>query len=250
MTEIRLADKPCFEAYCALTQKISFLDFQTGTVDLGYQLQVASVFSSKIEGNSLDLNSYMNAALNKSRANEKKEIDDLLQAYTYARQNPVLEKTFLEAHRLLSKTFLIKSKRGVYRSEKIGVFSEQGLVYMAVEEEHVAMYMRTFFEDIEILLAQTLSPQEVFYFAALIHLRLAHIHPFADGNGRVARLLEKWFLAQKLGDRFWGLLSEKYYQQHLQDYYACINLGVNFYTLDYGKALPFLRMLPEALSAR
>jgi Fic family protein len=33
----------------------------------------------------------------------------------------------------------------------------------------------------------------------LIHLRLAQIHPFRDGNGRAARLIEKWFVAEKLG---------------------------------------------------
>jgi hypothetical protein len=33
---------------------------------------------------------------------------------------------------------------------------------------------------------------EVFYFASLIYLRFAHIHPFRNGNGRAARLLDKW----------------------------------------------------------
>ncbi|WP_460953665.1 Fic family protein [Spirosoma litoris] len=30
---------------------------------------------------------------------------------------------------------------------------------------------------------QTLSVEEVFYFTSLLHLWLARIHPFADGNG-------------------------------------------------------------------
>jgi Fic family protein len=50
-----------------------------------------------------------------------------------------------------------------------------------------------------------LSAEEVFYFASFIHLRFVHIHPFRDGNGRAARLIEKWFIAEKLGKQFWKL---------------------------------------------
>lgn len=31
-------------------------------------------------------------------------------------------------------------------------------------------------------------------FAALLHLNFVHVHPFADGNGRMARLLLNWAL--------------------------------------------------------
>jgi len=127
------------------------------------------------------------------------------------------------------------------------VFGQSGLVYLAVEAEHVAAVMKSFFDEISTLLAASLSLEEVFYFAALIHLRFVHIHPFADGNGRAARLLEKWFLAQKLGKLFWNLPSEKYYKDHQADYYNNINLGVNFYELDYNKCLPFLVMLVGCL---
>jgi len=39
---------------------------------------------------------------------------------------------------------------------------------------------------------EVLTDSELF-FAALIHLVFVKIHPFDDGNGRAARLLEKWF---------------------------------------------------------
>ncbi len=74
--------------------------------------------------------------------------------------------------------------------------------------------MSELFVDINYLLGESLDPLETFYFASLIHLVFVHIHPFPDGNGRSARLLEKWFITSKLGDEFWKLSSEKYYKEH------------------------------------
>lgn len=129
----------------------------------------------------------------------------------------------------------------------MGVFGKEGLIYLAIEPEYVTQTMRELFEDIEQLLQSELSIEEVFYYASFIHLKFAHIHPFADGNGRCGRLLEKWFLSEKLGFDFWKLPSEEYYKEHRNTYYANINLGVNYYELDYVKSIPFLLMLPESL---
>lgn len=89
--------------------------------------------------------------------------------------------------------------------------------------------------------------EEVFYHASFIHLIFVHIHPFSDGNGRAARLLEKWFLAQKIGEIAWGIQSEKYYKEHQSEYYDNINLGVNYYELDYDRCIPFLLMLVSSV---
>ena len=75
------------------------------------------------------------------------------------------------------------------------------------------------------------------------------IHPWNDGNGRSARLLEKWFLAQKLGDKAWFIQSEKNYYQNHQTYYKNIRLlGLEYLELDYLQSLPFLLMLPNSLN--
>jgi len=129
----------------------------------------------------------------------------------------------------------------------VGVYSKSGLVYMAIEPEFVESEMDLFFQGVEELLKDELSEVEAFYFASILHLRLAHIHPFMDGNGRAARLLEKWFLTSKLGQKFWKIPSEEYYKNHQAEYYETINLGVNFYELDYDRCLLFLEMLPNSL---
>ena len=107
--------------------------------------------------------------------------------------------------------------------------------------------MKYFFNSISTLLESKLTEEEVFYFASLIHLRFAHIHPFRDGNGRAARLLEKWFIAQKLGKEFWKIPSEEFYKNNQAKYYETISLGVNFYELNYDKCLSFLEILPNCL---
>jgi Fic family protein len=96
-------------------------------------------------------------------------------------------------------------------------------------------------------LKRELSYKEVFYYASMIHLWTAKIHPFMDGNGRSARLLEKWFLVSKLGLSAWSINSEKYYWDNRPDYYQNIALGYNYYALYWDRCLPFLLMLPEAL---
>lgn len=232
---------------------IETFDFTEKSTDLGYKTQASAVYSSNIEGNSIDLNSYMNFKLSQEKFKPQKEIqeiENLVSAYEFAQKNPLHEKNFLQCHKIFSKTLVIKSKQGKYRNEKVGVFGQSGLVYLAIEPEFVKDAMNEFFKDLEILLNENLSNSKSFYYASLIHLKFAHIHPFRDGNGRAARLLEKWFLVQKIGEDLWKLSSEKYYREHQSDYYKNINLGVNYYELDYNKSIPFLIMLPMSLENR
>ncbi len=224
--------------------------FKEKELSFDYLIKASAVYSSNIEGNSIDLNSFMNYELNKDKfkgGKEIEEIENLILAYNFARKNSISERNFLNSHKLLSKTLLIKSKQGKYRIEPVGVFGKSGLAYMAIEPEFIQKEMTTLFDDIKELLILDLTEFEVFYYAAMIHLKFVHIHPFRDGNGRVARLLEKWFITEKLGSKFWTIPSEEYYKNNQQEYYKNINLGVNFYVLDYNKSLDFLLMLPNCL---
>lgn len=169
------------------------------------------------------------------------EIHNLIEAYQFAEEHPLTETNFLKAHALLSKSLLSKDLQGAYRTQPIGVFSDTGLVYLAVEAEYIEKYMAMLFLDMATHLKNApKDPAFFFYIASLYHLKLAHIHPFQDGNGRMARLLEKWVLASFLGKKAWSLSLEKYYKEHLNAYYKALNMGVNFYETRYENALDFL----------
>ena len=252
---MRVSDKKYFEKY--LTQignevpnLIENYDFSENSGGFEYLTKASAVYSSNIEGNSIDLNTFMNYELNKDifkTGKEIEEIENLIESYEFAQKNKLTGQNLLTCHRALSKTLLIKSKRGKYRIEKVGVFGNSGMAYLAIEPEFVEKEMDNFFSEISDLLEKILTPQEVFYFASMIHLRFVHIHPFRDGNGRAARLVEKWFVVEKLGEKFWKMPSEQYYKENQKIYYETINLGVNYYELNYNKCLGFLEMLPNCL---
>lgn len=123
------------------------------------------------------------------------------------------------------------------------------LEYVAARPDNLAAELEKFYSDLEILLQSELTIQEVFFYASMLHLVFVKIHPFDDGNGRTARLIEKWFLAAKLGSQAWLIPSERKYYENHSDYYQNIRvLGLEYEKLDYSKALPFLRMLPDSLA--
>lgn len=226
-------------------------DAELSTDTFSFYTSVSSVFSSKIEGEEIELDSYIK---HKRFGIEylpdyTKKIDDLYNAYIFAKDHP-LDQTNLEAaHQLLSRHLVAKHQQGKIRTQNMYVSTPDGRIeYVAASPFEVDGEMQKLYADLEILIASPLSVPEVFFFASMIHLVFVKIHPFSDGNGRMGRLLEKWFLAQKLGSNAWFVPSEKnYYQQHQAYYNNLRALGLEYQALDYGKALPFLLMLAGAM---
>jgi len=216
-----------------------------------FYISVASVFSSKIEGEEIELDSYIKFKKYgvKFLPDYINKIDDLYDAYTFAKNNPLNEKNILKAHKLLSKHLVDKFQRGEIRSQNMYVINDEGRIeYVAASPYEVKAEMEKLYADIRQLLDSVINIQEVFFFAAMIHLVFVKIHPFNDGNGRTARLLEKWFIAQKLNEKAWFIQSEKnYYLCHQLYYNNLRSLGLEYPELDYRKALPFLIMTGKSL---
>lgn len=217
-----------------------------------FYTSVSVMSSSKIEGEPMEVDSYVkHKMLNVAYLPELTEKpNDLYKAYLYAKLNRLNEEHFREAHRLIAAHLLPKKQRGSLREtemlvmeHKTGRIQYEAALLSMLKAEYTSLW-----KDINNLLKEDLSIEEVFYFASFIHLIFVGIHPFGDGNGRIGRLLEKWFLAEKLGERAWYIQSEKYYYRHVNDYYSNLaRIGMFYEKLDFQKAIPFMLMLPKAL---
>lgn len=227
------------------------VDAEISTTTFSFYTSVASVFSSKIEGEIIELDSYIKHKKYgiEFQPDYTKKIDDLYNAYSFTKENSLNEKNLAHVHQLLSKHLVSKNYQGNYRNQNMFVTTDDGKIeYVAALPEMVSNEMNLFFEDINQLLKTELRFEETLYYASLIHLIFVKIHPFNDGNGRTGRLMEKWFLAEKLGEKAWFIQSEKHYYNYHQIYYKNLSaLGLEYETLDYLKALPFLKMLVGSL---
>lgn len=126
--------------------------------------------------------------------------------------------------------------------------SEDKIEYVAASPEIVKEELGKLFDDIDVLINKELNPFELFYYASFIHLVFVKIHPFQDGNGRIARLIEKWFLIEKIGQKATSVQLEKNYYIKIKDYYSNLKkLGLEYEDLDYSKGLDFLLMTASGI---
>ena len=104
---------------------------------------------------------------------------------------------------------------GTYRSHEehivSGMFGREKVHYIAPSPERVEAEMQHFIEWFN-------TPEEVSSIirSAIAHFRFVSIHPFEDGNGRMARILSDMLLArgEQSGFRFYNISSQN--NQHKQ----------------------------------
>jgi Fic family protein len=207
---------------------------------------VSSVYSSKIEGEDIDFDSYFKHKFLKVKfkPDYTRKADDLYLAYDFIDNNRLTIENVQKTHSILSKSLLPKSQQGLIRNNPMFVInSDDKIEYVAASPEIVKSELDKLFHDIDLLLHEDLNPFEIFYYASLVHLVFVKIHPFQDGNGRTARLIEKWFLIAKIGQMAISVQLEKNYYKKLRDYYANIRkIGLEYQDLDYSLCLDFLLM--------
>ena len=212
---------------------------------------VSSVYSSKIEGEDIDFDSYFkHKFLNvKLKPAYIRKADDLYLAYDFIDNRQLNFENVRKAHSILSANLLPKSQQGLIRTNPMFVINnEDRIEYVASSPDVVKEELDKLFYDVKVLLESKIDSFEVFYYASLLHLVFVKIHPFQDGNGRTARLLEKWFLLEKIGIKAMVVQLEKNYYNNLKDYYGNIRkLGLEYDYLDYSNSLDFLLMTVKGI---
>jgi len=230
----------------------SLKDAEISTNNFSFYTSVSAIASSRIEGEQMDIDSYIKHKMLDIEylPDLVQKTNDLYQAYLFAQQNPLIKVNLLKAHKIITAHLLPSAKQGALRTGNMVVMEHNTgrIQFEAAPGNEVSALLEYLWSDIEYLKKQALSVTKVFFFASFIHLVFVNIHPFEDGNGRTARLLEKWFIAEKLGSKVWYLQSELNYYNNINNYYKNLNrLGVFYDELNYAKAMPFLLMLPDSL---
>ena len=216
-----------------------------------FNKSVSSVYSSKIEGEDIDFDSYFKHKFLKVKfkPDYTRKADDLFSAYDFIDNNRLSLENVQKTHSILSKNLLPKSQQGLIRNNPMFVInSDDKIEFVAAIPEIVKSELDRLFHDIDLLLHTDLNPFEIFFYASLLHLVFVKIHPFQDGNGRTARLIEKWFLIEKIGQKATSVQLEKNYYKRLTDYYSNIRkIGLEYEDLDYSKCLDFLLMTVKGI---
>lgn len=216
-----------------------------------FYTSISAIASSRIEGEPMEVDSYVKHRMLKIAylPDLVQKPNDLYKAYQYAQTHPLNRKNFLQSHKLLGIHLLPRKSLGALRKTEMVVVEHQThrIQYEAAPAGQVPILFDLLWGDIKKLVKMELTMTEAFFMAASIHLIFVNIHPFEDGNGRVGRLLEKWFLSEKLGQQAWYLQSEYHYYQKVDQYYKNLNrMGIFYQDLDYSKSLPFLLILPAS----
>ncbi len=158
--------------------------------------RIRSIHSSlKIEANSLSLGQVRDVINGKIVFGEQKEIQEVKNAYAvyerFAEIDPYSINDLKRFHGIMTKYVVDES--GVFRRGEEGVFSGDQCIFMAPPARFVPQLIEELFSWMkdEKKIVHPLIMSSVF------HYEFVFIHPFSDGNGRMARLwhsviLSKW----------------------------------------------------------
>ena len=179
--------------------------------------RVRSIYSSlAIEDNSLPLESVERIIENKLVLGDKKDIQEVKNAnelYEHMNEyNWKDEKDFLKAHTLLMKYF---EDDGYYRKHGEGVKKGDEVIYMAPNSLLVPSLMKSLFKFIN---EEQIHP---LILSSIFHYYFVAIHPFSDGNGRIARFWVSLILTD-WNDKFKYIPIEEEIYLNQEKYYNSI----------------------------
>ena len=158
--------------------------------------RIKSIHSSlKIEANSLSLGQVRDVINGKIVLGEQKEIQEVKNAYAayegVSEINPYSIKDLKKYHGIMTKYVVEES--GDFRLGEEGVFNGDQCIFMAPPARFVPQLMDELFDWMK----EAKTEIHPLILSSVFHYEFVFIHPFSDGNGRMARLwhtaiLSKW----------------------------------------------------------
>lgn len=136
--------------------------------------------------------------------------------------NKISEETIYQLYQMVIGAFLPKEDQLLpgqrYRHDHVYIVGDK-LEHTGLPWNKLAGYM----EQLVAFIQQDSSINDLWK-AALIHFYLAYLHPYFDGNGRMARLLHLWYLVQQgYSSALFVPLSE-YIERSRKKYYDAFSL--------------------------
>ncbi len=180
--------------------------------------KVRAIHSSlAIEANSLSLFDVENILEHKQiigKRDEIQEVKNAIEAYNKINNYDYKsEKDFFEVHGLMVKYF--DEDNGAYRNHGEGVEKNGNVIYMAPESILVPSLMKSLFKFIND------SDINLIILSAIFHYYFVAIHPFSDGNGRLARYWVSLMLIKYNKNFEFIPIEEEMYLNH-EEYYSSI----------------------------
>jgi len=175
----------------------------------------SALYSARIEGNPLQMNSIKNFLQGSSLTLAEAEVARVYQALDWIKNVPIpLELSHLQKiHQLV-----MGKAGGQLRNEASAIYDGLGnIIYLTPEPEDALDMLRMLFTEIN--QSQDLTWQNQLVLAARSHYYFEKIHPFLDGNGRVGRVLLHYQLGQVVILKGLTLPIDQYFEQNRSQYY-------------------------------
>lgn len=200
--------------------KISVISNMQTKPHLRKNNRIKSIHSSlKIEANSLDLGQVRDVINGKTVLGEQKEIQEVKNAYAAYEKllqiNPFNIDELKILHGIMTRYLVDES--GEFRRGEEGVFSGDKCIFMAPPARMVYELMQNLFD----WLIRCKDEVHPLIMSAVFHYEFVFIHPFSDGNGRMARLWHSAFLA-KWNPIFEYIPIESQIEKFQDEYYEAI----------------------------
>ncbi len=149
--------------------------------------RIKSIHSSlKIEANSLSLSEVRDVINGHLVLGDQKEIQEVKNAYEAYKKIPEINPTSISELKKIHgiMTYRTVNESGVFRQGEEGVFSGDKCIFIAPPPHMVSGLMN----DLISWMKRSEGVVHPLILSAVFHYEFVFIHPFADGNGRMARL--------------------------------------------------------------
>lgn len=182
--------------------------------------RIRSIHSSlAIEANSLSLDEVKSVLNGRTVIGPEKEIQEVKNAYQaydmLGKFDPYSLRDLQKLHGIM--TYLTVQESGVFRTHNEGVFNGDVCIFMAPPPQLVPGQMQSLFQWMKEA-KDTVHP---LILSSVFHYEFVFIHPFSDGNGRMARLWQTALLSE-WNPVFQYLPLESRIQEFQEGYYDAI----------------------------